>query len=98
MKYNIYSNIFRIAWGLRFSKRLKKDEGIILKLPREIEIRLSMLFVFFPITALWVDKSNIITHIEHLKPFTYSKKKKALYIAEVNLTNKYKIGMRFNLK
>ena len=95
MKYKTYSNIFKIALGLRFRKKLKKDDAIILKLPKEMNIRLSMFFVFFPITALWVDKKNIITHVENLRPFTLSKKKKALYIVEMPLTKKYKIGMKF---
>src|SRR3989344_886276 len=98
MKYKIYSNTFRIAWGLRFRKKLKKNEAVILKLPKEMNIRLSMFFVFFSITALWVDKNNIITHIENLRPFTLSKKKKALYIVEMPLTEKYKIGMKFKIK
>jgi len=95
MKYRIYSNLFNIIWGLRFSKKLKKDEAVILKLPKEMDIRLSMFFVFFPITALWVDKNNVITYVQNLRPFTLSKKKKALYIVEMNLTNKYKKGMKF---
>jgi len=98
MKYKIYSNLFKIAWGLRFSKKLKNNEIIILKLPKEMSIRVSMMFVFFPITALWVDKNNKITHVENLKPFTISKKKKALYIAEMSLNNKYKKGMKFKIE
>ena len=97
MKYKIYSSFLKTAWGLRFRKKLKKNEGIILKLPKEMDIRLSMFFVFFPITALWVDKNNTITHIENLKPFTISKNKKALYIVEMLLTNKYKVGMKFKI-
>ena len=95
MKYKIYSNPLLTALGLRFSKKLKKDEALILKLKKERNVRLSMMFVFFSITALWVDKSNIITHIEDLKPFTYSKKKKALYIVEMPLNKKYKVGQKF---
>lgn len=95
MKYKIYSNFFTLVLGLRFRKKLKKNEIIILKFNKEKYIRLSMFFVFYPITALWVDKNNIITNIEHLKPFTYSKKKKALYIVEMPLTKKYKMGMKF---
>ena len=95
MKYKIYSNIFQLCWGLRFHRKLKKDEAVILKPSKEMPIRLSMFFVFFSITALWVDENNMITHVENLRPFTYSKKKKALYIVELPLTNKYKVGMRF---
>ena len=98
MKYKVYSDLFKVAWGLRFTKKLKKDEAIILELPREMNIRLSMFFVFFPITALWVDKNNIITYVENLRPFTLSKKKKASYIVEMPLTKKYKIGMKFKIK
>ena len=97
MKYKIYSNIFKIFLGLRFHRKLKKDEAIILKLPKEINIRLSTWFVFFPITALWVNNNNIITYIENLRPFSLSKRKKALYIVEMNLNNKYKIRNKFNL-
>ena len=98
MKYKVYSNTFRIAWGLRFRKKLRKDEAVILKLPKEMEIRLSMFFVFFPITALWVNKNNIINYVENLRPFTLSKKKKALYIVEMPLNKKYKMGMKFKIK
>ncbi len=95
MKYKTYSNPFLTALGLRFSKKLKKDEALILKLSNERNVRLSMMFVFFSITALWVDKNNIITHIEDLKPFTVSEKKKALYIVEMPLNKKYRIGQKF---
>ena len=95
MKYKIYSSFFQLCWGLRFHRKLKKDEALILKPSREMHIKLSMFFVFFPITALWVNKNNIITYVESLRPFTYSKKKKALYIVELPLNKKYKVGMRF---
>ncbi len=97
MKFKTYSNLFKIAWGLRFYKELK-NEGIILRLPKEMEIRLSMYFVFFPITALWVSKDNIINHVQNLQPFTVSQKKKALYIVEMPLNNKYKTGMKFKIE
>ena len=98
MKYKVYSNLFNLALGLRFHKKLKKDEVIVFKLKEERDLRLSMNFVFFPITALWINKDNIITHVEKLQPFTYSQKKKALYIAEMSLTNKYKKGQKFKIK
>ncbi|MEK6932694.1 MAG: DUF192 domain-containing protein [Nanoarchaeota archaeon] len=98
MKCKIYSNPFSLSLGLRFHRKLKKDDILILKFKKEREIRLSMNFVFFPITALWVNKNNIITHIERLQPFTYSQKKKALYIAEMSLTNKYKRGQKLKIK
>ncbi len=97
MKYKTYSNLFRIGWGLRFSKKLKKNEGVILKLPFQTKVRVSMWFVFFPLTVLFVNKKNIITHVQNLKPFQVSERKEALYIVEMNLNDKYRKGQKFEM-
>ncbi len=96
MKYKIYSTIFQRFIGLMFSKKFK-NKALILKFPYEQNIRLHTFFVFFPITTLWINKNNIITHVENLKPFTISNNKKALYIVEMSLTKKYKRGMKFKI-
>ena len=83
--------------GLMFSTPLKKDQSILIKFKKERYIPIHMLFVFFPIDAVWLDSNNKILHIErNIKPFTplIDPKKKAVSVLETpkNITKNLKVG------
>ena len=69
--------------GLMFSKNGKKT--LILKFNKEKIISLHMLFVFYPIDALFLDKNKIAADKkENFKPFAfYTSKRKAMYVIEM---------------
>ena len=93
----ICSNPLTQIKGLMFSIPLRKDQSIIIKFNRERYIPIHMLFVFFPIDAVWLDSNNKIIHIErNIKPFTplINPKKKAVAVLETpkNITKNLKVG------
>src|SRR3989344_6072841 len=81
----VYQSIILLAKGLRFSKPLKKNEALLLASSREDLQTIDMLFVFFSIDAVWLDKDKRVIHIvRNIKPFTIaiSSPKRAQYILE----------------
>ena len=74
-------SIFSRTRGLMFSK----PRPLIFVFEKEKIIPLHMLFVFYPIDALFLDKNKIVVEIkENFMPFTlYSPKKKSKYILEL---------------
>lgn len=79
--YKICNDIISKAFGLMFSK----PKPLILIFKREKIIPLHMLFVFYPIDVLFLDKEKRVVEIkENLKPFSfYTPKKKAMYAVEL---------------
>ncbi len=77
------NNVFSKFIGLMFSKRQKR--ALILKFNKEKMIHLHMLFVFYPIDVLFLDKNRIVVDKkENFKPFAfYKSKKKAMYAIEL---------------
>ena len=69
--------------GLMLSK--KENIALIFKFSRESFIALHMIFVFYPIDVLFLDKNKIVKDIkENFKPFTfYTSKNKAIYAIEL---------------
>ena len=69
--------------GLMFSK--KQNRGFIFRFNEEKIISLHMLFVFYPIDVLFLDKNKIAVEIkENFRPFAFYKpKKKAMYVVEL---------------
>ena len=69
--------------GLMFSKQAKKT--LIFKFNEEKIISLHMLFVFYPIDVLFLNKNKIVVDKkENFMPFTfYKSKKKAMYAIEL---------------
>jgi hypothetical protein len=95
----IYSSFLGHFKGLMFTKPLKQNHSILLKFKKEKNQPIHMLFVFFPIDAVWIDSSNKIVHIQrNIKPFTLlvNPKKKAISILETrkNATKQLKTGDR----
>lgn len=91
--------------GLMFSKKLKNREALILKADKEgiKETSLHMLFVLFPIDAIWVnEKMKIVDIKRNIKPFSLfiKPREKARYVIEMNAksTNNIKIGELIRFK
>jgi uncharacterized membrane protein (UPF0127 family) len=73
-----------------------KKKNLMFVFGEEARRSLHMLFVFFPIDVLFLDKNKKIVEIKRdFRPFTfYKSKEKAQYIVEIStdLNKKYKIG------
>lgn len=69
--------------GLMFSKR--QNRALLLKFSKERIISLHMLFVFYPIDVLFLDKGGIVVgKKECFKPFAFCKSmKQAMYAVEL---------------
>lgn len=98
-----YRNIFALAKGLRFSRPLRKNQNLLLVSSKENLQTIDMLFVFFPIDAIWLDKNKKVIHIvRDIKPFTLavSSPKKAKYILEcpANSAKEIRINERISLE
>ena len=76
-------SIFSKSIGLMFSK--KQNRGLIFRFDKEKIISLHMLFVFYPIDILFVDKNKIVVDKkENFNPFAFYKpRKKAMYVVEL---------------
>jgi uncharacterized membrane protein (UPF0127 family) len=57
--------------GLTFRRRLGNDEGCLLVGDREnrIDTAIHMLFVFFPIAAIWLDRKGQVVDAQLARPF-----------------------------
>ncbi|MDP6642141.1 MAG: DUF192 domain-containing protein [Candidatus Nanoarchaeia archaeon] len=93
--YQIYKDPISQFIGLRFSKR--SNNVLIFELNKESRMGASidMLFVFYPINVVWLDKNKKIVDIKkNLKPFTplIIPRKKAKYILEFTNPISMKIG------
>jgi len=101
----VYNSLILIYKGLRFSNPLKKHQALLLASSKENLQSIDMLFVFFPIDAIWLDKNKRIIHIaRNIRPFTLSitSPKKAQYILEcpANSTQQIRINtpLTFSMK
>ena len=96
-KVKYYTDIFSRSRGLRFAKRLKTGEAIILVANEEsiMETTIDMFFVFFPIDVLWLNEEKEVVDIKrNVKPFTpvVVPRKPAKYVIEL------KKGVTDNIK
>lgn len=94
-----YTNIFSRFKGLRFSKPLKEKQAIILVAEKEsiTETMIDMIFVFFPIDVLWLDKDKRVVDLRRdIKPFTplIIPSKPAKYVIELKegMANNINVG------
>ena len=62
---------FLNAFGLMFRPKPKDNEAILLKLDRESKFfsTIHMLFVFYPIYIIWLNKQNSVVDIKRCYPF-----------------------------
>jgi len=98
-KVKCHSDIFSRSKGLRFAKRLKKGQAIILVASEEstMETTIDMFFVFFPIDVLWLNNNKEVVDVKrNVKPFTpmVIPRKPARYVVELKkgVTNNIKVG------
>ncbi len=74
----------RVIGFMFFFTKPKKPK--LLAFEKEQRISLHMLFVFFPLLAVFLDSEKRIVEIKRLMPFTfYTSKKKARYVIEMPL-------------
>jgi|SRR3989344_1750614 len=83
LKLEICDTILSKSIGLMFSK--KQNQTLIFRFNNEKIIPLHMLFVFYPIDVLFLNKEKIVVESkENFKPFTfYTPGKKAKYVVEM---------------
>lgn len=57
--------------GLTWRRRLDPDEGLLLAGQREsrVDTAIHMLFVFFPISAIWLDRGGRVVDARLARPF-----------------------------
>ncbi len=88
--------------GLMFEEKKNFNYALIFEFPIESKIgtSLHMLFVFFPIDVLFLDKNQKVVDKVTLQPFipNYTPKKAAKYVIElpVGKTKGIKIGQKIN--
>ena len=82
-KINLCDTALSKFIGLMFSK--KSDIALIFEFDCEKIVPLHMVFVFYPIDVLFLDKRKIVVDLkENFKPFAfYTPKKKAMYVIEL---------------
>jgi uncharacterized membrane protein (UPF0127 family) len=95
-KAKVCKSITSRAFGLMLRK--KPDYGMIFVFGSERRADLHMLFVFFPIDVLFLDKEKRVVEIKKdFKPFTYhAPKAKAMFVVElpVGVVGKTAVGDR----
>ena len=94
----ICNSIFSRAFGLMFTKK-NNNLGLIFKFNKEQIIPMHMLFVFYPIDVLFLNKEKKVVEIKKsFKPWTfYTPKKKAMYVIEIASNNhEIDIGDKIN--
>ena len=79
----ILENAFSQAMGLMLSR--SQNNALIFKFKKENTISLHMLFVFYPIDVLFLNKNKaVVDKKENFRPFSlYSSRKKAMYAVEL---------------
>jgi uncharacterized protein len=88
--------------GLMFEEKKKFNYALIFEFPLESRVgtSLHMLFVFFPIDVLFLDKNQKVVDKVTLQPFipNYTPKKAAKYVIELpnGKTNGVKLGQKIN--
>jgi len=85
----ICKNVLSKGFGLMFSRK----QTLIFVFRKEKINPLHMLFVFYPIDVLFLDKNKVVVEIKkNFKPFSfYTPNKKSMYIIEIPKNIKEKI-------
>ncbi|MCX6804390.1 MAG: DUF192 domain-containing protein [Candidatus Diapherotrites archaeon] len=86
-KVKFASNTWERTKGLMFENENKFNYALVFDFPFESQLRTSlhMLFVFFPIDVLFLNKNKVVVDIATLEPFSlnYTPKKPAKYVIEM---------------
>ncbi len=96
MEYKICNSVWSKTRGLMFSKK----RNLVFVFDEEKRVSLHMLFVFFPIDVLFLDKDKRIVEIKkNFKPFrVYTSKNKTKYVIELADKNNYTIGDKIDFE
>ena len=96
MKVKICKTLLSQSRGLMFSKR--RNLLFIFKTPRYVGLH--MLFVFFPVDALYIDENGKIVEIKRMKPFRpyYKSKNKVKYVLELAEKHNFNVGDKLKFK
>lgn len=83
----ICDSFWKRFMGLMFRKKLGNGNALLFILPKEsrMESSIHMMFVFFPIDVLWLDKNfKVIDKRLNIKPFSFNHtpKESAKYVVE----------------
>ncbi len=80
-EYGLCSSVMKKARGLMFSRQ----RSLVFPFDSERIVPLHMLFVFYPIDVLFLDKDKRVAEIkENFRPFTfYTPKQRAKYVIEL---------------
>ena len=83
-KVEVCNNIWRKALGLMFSRKIK-DKCLIFVFKKEQYVPLHMLFVFYPIDVLFLNKKKKVVEMKkNFFPFTaYNPVNKSKYVIEL---------------
>ena len=91
--------------GLRFRKELKENEAVLIERNNEsiLDATIDMIFVFYKIDVLWLDKNKKIVDIrKNVRPFSLfsAPNKPAKYIVELRkgVSSKFKIGQKLEFR
>ena len=87
--------------GLMFERKKNFDYGLVFEFGSEkrIEASIHMMFVFFPIDAVYLDSQKKVVDVATVKPFSlnYTPKKKAGFLIELPAGTAKKICTGDNL-
>ena len=102
------NSFFSKLRGLQFRRNLAKNDAIVLVHEKDSikSTSIHMLFVFFPIAAIWIDNQGKVTNAQLAKPWRlyYASPEPARYVLEGSpeLLNKIRVGdyidFQFNQK
>jgi len=84
------TSIAGMARGLMFSKK----KSLLFSFKKEQNIGIHMLFVFFPIIAVWIDKNKKIKKVKVMRPFISLHEEKANYLLEIPYSKKLLLRVR----
>lgn len=98
------ANFWGHLTGLMFRRHLPDDEGLLFVYGREsiLDTAIHMLFVYFPIATVWLDKNGVVVDKTLAKPWrlSYAPHKPAQYFIEAHpsLLDRVAIGdpLRFD--
>lgn len=84
--------------GLQFRRRLSTNEALLLVMAKDSvpQSSIHMFFVFFPITAVWINSDGKVTSVQLAKPWRpyYASPEPARFVLETSPSHlkKFKVG------
>jgi len=90
--YLLCATLWRKATGLMFTSSMKKP--LLFIFMKERRWGLHMLFVFFPIWAVYLDEEKKVQYVQKLLPFlsTFAPEGKAKYVLELVGRSRIRVG------